>query len=690
MATRSRRSRSTLMLFLALSAGSTATLSGQARLWTVEDVMGLRSAGSATVSPDGQWLAYVVSGRDLEENRALTDIWLVEVDGGAPFQLTREGRPVRTPAWAPDGSWLAFLSDRDGRMQVYGIRPRGGEAWKVTDIESGVRSFRISPDGKALAFTVGGEESEESKEREKQRGRPMVWDSAQATDWVHLWTAPLDGLVASEATRSSPDGLSVGSFVWSPDSRSLAWSASGMATRETHPTRDRPTGLSRESNVYVQDRPGAPPRQATSLRGQVSPEAWVEGLGLLVSGTGHDIGTFNRRLWLLPLDGGQEPRALTEDLDENAGFVAASTTQLLVEARHRTGGRLYRIALGNGAPAGDPEAVTDDQLDYGNFSASSDLRRISFVAEGPGVPPNVYVATGDRFSPRRLTDLNPQVRELAAGDQRVVKWRSRADGEEIEGVLTLPVGYRAGQPVPLLLVIHGGPSGVSSNTFNPGGRYPIQVFASMGYASLQPNYRGSTGYGERFRSLNRGHISGTDWVDVDSGVDHLVESGVADPERLGIMGWSFGGHHTFWGITQTNRFKAASAGAGANDLISMYSQTDLPGFYHTYLGPRPWEDFNLYEERSAYRRVAEVRTPLLIQVGEKDERVPAEQSIQFFEAMSGLGNAPVKLVIYPDEGHGISDVALTRDVMLRNVEWFTSWIPVQRTSTQDGTSRDKP
>jgi dipeptidyl aminopeptidase/acylaminoacyl peptidase len=198
----------------------------------------------------------------------------------------------------------------------------------------------------------------------------------------------------------------------------------------------------------------------------------------------------------------------------------------------------------------------------------------------------------------------------------------------------------------------------------------------MGYAVLQPNYRGSTGYGERFRGLNRGDISGTDWVDINSGVDHLIRQGVADPEKLGIMGWSFGGHHTYWGITQTNRFAAASAGAGANDLISMYSQTDLPEFYHTYLGPKPWEDFELYEERSAYRYVERVVTPLLIQVGERDERVPAEQSVQFFEAVRAIGKAPTKLVLYPGQPHGVREPRLVRDLMSRNVEWFRRWIPV--------------
>lgn len=673
-----------ILSLAALTGGFAPEADAQQRRWTVDDALGLRSLGDVAMSPDGSWVAFVVSQHDLDENENLSDVWLVPTGGAEPIQLTRANRSASDPAWAPDGSWIAFLSDRDGERQVYGIAPTGGEAWQVTDWEPGVGSFQISPDGRRIAFTAHPEASDADEALEKIRGKPMVWDSAYSTDWTHLWVAKLEERRAGEVARISPDSLSVDDFVWSPDSRRLAWSAVGMADEETFASRDRPTGFSRESDVYVQDASGGTPRRVTSMPGDESPQAWVEGLGLVVSGSGHIIGTYNRQLWLVSSERQREPVSLSAGLDEDAGFVAASPEALWVEADYRTGARFYRIPLRAGQPAGAPEVVNDDRLVYSDFSADADLGRVALVAEGPTTPPDIHVSSIETFAPQRLTELNPQVAELAFGEQRTVRWESAYDGEEIEGVLTLPVGYREGDRVPLLLVIHGGPSGNSANVFNPGGRYPIQVFAGLGYASLQPNYRGSTGYGERFRGLNRGHISGHDWIDVNSGVDHMIEVGIADPDRLGIMGWSFGGHHTFWGITHTDRFRAASAGAGANALISMYSQTDLPGFYHTYLGPKPWDDFELYEERSAYRFVERVTTPLLIQVGEDDERVPAEQSIQFYEAMSAIGKAPVKLVIYPGQGHGIRDVALTRDMMVRNVEWFTKWIPPERPRAEGG------
>jgi dipeptidyl aminopeptidase/acylaminoacyl peptidase len=646
-----------------------AELAGQEpQPMTVEDVLQLKAVSDPQISPDGRWVAFVVSEVNLEGDFIDSDVWIVSTESDAqPVRLTRGPKRDNSPRWSPDGSWIAFLSDRDGKTQVYGIAPGGGEAWPMTDWKTGVSAYRLAPDGSQIAFTATAEKSEEDEELEKLRGRPIVQDSSYADQWSRLWVAPLDEVRrAGEARQSSPDTLHVTAFVWAPDSRGLAWAA-------------RPSPILRTwrlADVFVQEEPGAAVHRVTSMPGGEGPEAWIEELGLIVSATAHDLGTYNGQLWRIPVAGG-DPISLTAGLDEHAGFVGATGQALLVESSYGTGRRVYRIPLRDGRADGPPAPLSDDRLYYHSFTATRDARSVAFVAEGPTAAPDVYVSPTRTFSPKRLTEVNPQVTGFALGEHRIVSWRSAADGERIEGVLTLPVGYHQGDRVPLLLLIHGGPAGVSSNRFAASrGAYPIQVFAGLGYAVLQPNYRGSTGYGERFRGLNRGDISGRDWIDINSGVDYLIETGIADPEKLGIMGWSFGGHHTFWGITQSDRFAAASAGAGANDLISMYSQTDIPEFYHTYLGPKPWEDFELYEERSAYRWVERVSTPLLIQVGERDERVPAEQSIQFYEAMKTISKAPVKLVIYPGEPHGVRSPRHRRDLMSRNVAWFTRWIPV--------------
>jgi dipeptidyl aminopeptidase/acylaminoacyl peptidase len=633
------------------------------RVLEVEDVLALASVSNPEISPEGRWVAYVVTRRDFEENINDSDVWVVRTEDGEPVQLTHHKGADNSPRWAPDGTWLAFVSDRGEKTQVYGIRPDGGEAWPVTEWATDVESFRFSPDGARLGFVAKPEKTEDQEAYEKERGRPHVWSDPYADEWSHLWVAPLADGRAQEVERYSPDNLYVSAFVWAPDSQHLAFA--GRPSPELRSFR--------HTSVYVVDEAGGDARPVTDMPGGESPVAWTEAHGLIVSGTAQLLGTYNRKLWKVS-PSGEAPVSLTDGLDENAGYVAASEDTLVVEASVRTGRGLVRIDLTSGVA----ERADLGSRFQSSFSATRDGSMVAFLAESATEPPNVFVSDVGSPAPKRLTNINTEVDdELVLGEQRVVRWRSRADGEEIEGVLTLPVGYGEGERVPLLLVIHGGPSGVSSDRFSTRrSAYPIQVFAGKGYAVLQPNYRGSTGYGERFRGLNRGDISGKDWIDIDSGVDAMIERGIADAERLGIMGWSFGGHHTYWGITQTDRYQAASAGAGANDLISMYSQTDIPEFYHTYLGPKPWEDFELYQERSAYRNVGEVVTPLLIQVGENDERVPAEQSIQFYEAVRALGKVETELVIYPGQPHGVRDPRLLRDLMLRNVEWFTRLIPV--------------
>ncbi len=667
--------------------------------WTVDDVLAMKSVGGVTISPDGKWVAYVVttSDRDADVNRS--DIWIISTDGGTSVQVTYGPRANRAPQWVADGSWLAFLSDRaeKGKMQVYGIDPSGGEAWPVTKHETSVSDFAISPNGERVAFLATAPEPSADKDLEKERGRPMVRDSAYANDWTRVWTADLVNRTAGIVRPSSPDSLDVTSLVWAPDSRVLAWSAKPSPVLRTYEM----------GNVFVQSEGGAEARQVTHLEGGVDVVGWPEGLGLIVAASGKLHSTDNERLWVVPITGA-DPVALTDALDENARYVAANASELLVEAAVGTGRALFRIPLAEGQVAGPPQRLSDSTYFYSGFSAAiaggamgptskpaaartrgSPARgaqkatpattgdMIAFLAESPTQPPDVHVSSMATFSPRRLTSVNPQATTFAYGAQRVVSWKSKADSETIEGILTLPVGYETGKKVPLLLVIHGGPSGVSANRYPAmRGAYPVTVFTSLGYAVLQPNYRGSAGYGQRFRGLNVGDISGKDWVDVNSGVDALIRMGIVDSTKMGIMGWSFGGHHTYWGITHTPRFAAASAGAGANDLISMYSETDIPEFYQTYLGPRPWENFDLYEQRSAYRFVKNVTTPLLIQVGQADRRVPAEQSIEFYEAVKEIGKVPVKLVMYPGQPHGISDPRLNRDLMQRNVEWFTHWVPV--------------
>lgn len=662
----STRAAAALLLALILPARGMAAQGAAPKPWTVDDVMALKGVGEVAVSPDGKRVAYVVTERSIETNATNSDIWVVSAAGGDARRVTSGPRADRAPQWAGDGSWIAFLSDRadNRRVQVYGIDPDGGEAWALTKHESSVSAFRVSPDGKHLLYLASGPVPPEDAELEKRRGKPAVRDSAYSDEFTRLWEVALSGREAAAGRPASPDGLHVTGMVWAPDSRGLAFSA-----------RPQPTLVAGEhGRAYVQSEPGAESRPVTAMPGSEQVVAWSRDLGLIVSASGEYQGTANTRLWLVPITGG-DPVALTDSLDEDASFVAASTRELWVEAAVKTGRALFRIPIAAGKAGGPPQRVSDDRFNAG-FDAAGGT--VAFVSETGVEPPEVHASATAPFAPRRLTTTNPQVTAFGHGQQRVVSWRSAADSEGIEGVLTLPVGYQEGQRVPLLLVVHGGPAGVSSARYpSANAAYPVQVFASMGYAVLQPNFRGSTGYGARFRGLNRGDILGKDWVDVNSGVDAMIRMGIADSTKMGLMGWSYGGFQTYWGITATRRFAAASAGAGVNDLTAFFSQTDISDYLSMLLNSVPWDKPELWAERSAYRRVRDVSTPLLIQSGDADRRVSPEQSIQFYEAMKRIGKVPVKLVLYPGQGHGINDVRLSLDRMSRNVEWFSYWVPVQ-------------
>ncbi len=658
------RSALSSLLLVSVAVSSQAQDAGP-RPWTVDDVMALKGVSDAVVSPDGKRIAYVVTERNTDTNVTDSDVWVVSASGGDARRVTSGPRADRAPQWASDGSWIAFLSDRadNRRMQVYGIDPSGGEAWQLTRHDLAVSGFRLSPDDKRLLYLAASTPSRVELELDRARGKAIVRDSAYAAEFTRLWDVALRDRQPADGRAISPDGMHVTAMVWAPDSRSLAFSA-----------RPQPTLVaSAEGVAYVQSEPGAESRAVTSMPGSEDVVAWTKDLGLIVAASGEFQGTANTRLWTVPLATG-EPVSLTDALDEDAAYVTATAQELWVEAAVKTGRALFRIPLAQGKPSGAPQRVSDERFNSGFRAAGG---TIAFLSETASEPPDVFASMGTTFAPKRLTTMNPQATSFGHGAQRVVTWKSAADSESIEGVLTLPVGYREGARVPLLVVVHGGPAGLSSARYpSANTAYPVQVFSSMGYAVLQPNFRGSTGYGKRFRGLNHGDILGKDWVDVNSGVTEMIRAGIADSTKMGLMGWSYGGFQTFWGVTQTRRFAAASAGAGVNDLTAFFSQTDISDYLGMLLNSVPWDKPELWVERSAYRKVKDVTTPLLIQSGDADRRVSPEQSIQFYEAMKRIGKAPVKLVLYPGQGHGITDPRLSKDRMLRIVDWFSYWVPV--------------
>lgn len=649
-----------LITFLVLASGDTvyADVSNTAsspdkRPVSVEDILHMKQVSDAQIAPGGTSVAYVVTVVDMKENTNDSDIWISETEDGRPRQLTQGPKTDNRPRWSPDGSTIAFFSNRKESIQIWTIGPSGGEAMPFTDHKGGVSSFVWSPDGKKIAFLAPEPLTEE--EDKERRARPIVVDEGYR--YQQLWTIDVK---TKEVVQVTKGDLYVSDMAWSPDSIRFA-----VVARPTPRLKD-----SKFSDIYFVN---AEEGSLKKIEGGPVPKRGPGFLldGRLVYSSSDGMSTMNRKIYISGPQG-KNPKAITAQHDEHASFAGSSPEgkTIFFTSRIRAHSHLYSVAS-NG---GEVNQISNGHIVLSSATLSSDGKKTAFILQTSLKPPDVYVSDVTKFSPRQLTTSNPQAAEFALGQQEVIRWES-SDGLEIEGVLIKPIGYEPGKRYPLLLLIHGGPSGVWSDGYNlRNSRYPTQAFTGQGYAIIMPNPRGSTGYGEKHRRGNWKDLSGKEWDDCNTGVDKVIEMGIGDPDKLGIMGWSYGGHLTFWGITQTDRYKAGSAGAGANNLISMYSQTDIPGFYSdTYFGFPPWHDYEFYWNRSSLKYVTQVKTPLLIQVGENDARVPKTQSIEYYTALSDL-EIPTQLVIYPRQGHGIREPKLVKDLLQRNLDWFKRWI----------------
>ncbi len=309
-----------------------------------------------------------------------------------------------------------------------------------------------------------------------------------------------------------------------------------------------------------------------------------------------------------------------------------------------------------------------------SVSLSGDASMMAFTWQNTDTPADVYVSPVDHSGKRKLTDVHAHVPRPTMGRTELLSWRSQ-DGEyTIEGLLTYPVDYEPGRRYPLVLNVHGGPAGAFTQSFTGGPSiYMIQQFAQEGVAILRPNPRGSTGYGKEFRYANFRDWGYGDMDDLMAGVDHVIDMGVGHPDSLLLMGWSYGGYMTSWIVSQTDRFQAASMGAGLSNLVSMYGTTDIPEFMASHFGGRPWEDMREYLRHSAMNFVGNAKTPTLIQHGGEDRRVPLSQGKEFYRALKKVG-VPVEMVVYPRQPHGIREPKLLRDAMERNLNWFNKWL----------------
>ena len=621
---------------------------------TVDQVLSLKRAGSPEISPDGRWVAYSVRETNWDDNTYDTQIWLADATTGSTRQLTNAKKSSQSPAWSLDGARLAFISDRTDKRQIYIINPLGGEADALTSLEEGVSSFAWAPDGKAIAYTSKEPKSAALKDREKKFGEFQVVE--QDYRMTHLFVID----VATRATRTLTSGaFTVGSFAWSPDGKSIAFD---------HRVNDNP-GSSGSADISIVAVADASIRKLVTQEGPDAHPVWSpDGSRIAFESSMANPAYFytNSLIATVPASGGA-PAALSSSFDEDPSIVGWKQTGLFFSASQRTYSYLYRL---------DPntKSVTKvspvDQTVNSSFSLSKDGQTIASLRADAKAMAEVYVGT------KKLTDLNAQTGNWTTSTLEVVSWKSQ-DGATIEGVLHKPLAFDPARKYPLLVVIHGGPTGVSRAVPFTSATYPIDVWMAHGVLVLEPNYRGSAGYGEKFRALNVRNLGVGDAWDVISGIDSLIAKGMVDPDKVGTMGWSQGGYiSAFLATHDAARFKAISVGAGISDWMTYYVNTDIHPFTRQYLKATPWDDPEIYARTSPITYIKQARTPTLIQHGATDQRVPLPNAFELYQGLLD-NHVPAKLIVYQGFGgigHGPSKPKSHRATMQHNLEWFDEYL----------------
>ena len=637
---------------------------GQAS-WSPDMQVKTRAVATPRISPDKSRVVYTINEAVMAADKSefLTQIWMASTDGKQNFQITFGEKSSTNPKWSPDGSMLAFTSNRkDNRNQIYVLRVAGGEAEQITEGKGGVGNFDWSPDGKSIAYAMTDPKSDDEEKNDKGRN-DFRWID-ENTKYARLYVVPIEKDAAGKRPprKLTNDDRQVSGFDWSPDGKNIVYShvKTGIAN-------DWPT-----SDVAIVDvTSGKSTPLAATQTSESSPLFSPDGRSVAMVVSEIPVRwARSERIHIVPLGGGTaKAMPLSHDGQPNIVTWTADSGKIMFTESKGTGTALYEA---------DVKAGTIRQADYqdaviSGVEINKDNSAIAMVMQKTNQPPEVYVLKRPGDGMVKVSSANADQAKIPVGKTEVIKWKSK-DGREIEGLLTYPNNYVAGTKVPLILNVHGGPAGVFNQSYIGGrGSYPIATFATRGIAVLRPNPRGSSGYGTEFRRANIRDWAGMDYEDLMSGVDHTIKMGVADPERLGVMGWSYGGYMTSMIITKTRRFKVASAGAPVTNMMSFNGTADIPSFLPDYFEGEFWDQPEIYAKHSAMFNIKGVSTPTMIQHGEADLRVPIEQGYQLYNALKRQG-VPTRMIVLPRQPHGPNEPKMQIAAMQSNLDWFEKYL----------------
>jgi dipeptidyl aminopeptidase/acylaminoacyl peptidase len=646
-----------------------------------EEQISIRSVGGVQLSPDGKTVAFTVQTTDWTDNRYDTEIWLAKA-GEKPFQLTNNPKNNSTsPLFSPDGKWISFLSDRGNKTQIYVMRAEGGEPKVMTKEEEGISFYEWHPDGKRFIFVKSEKDDKNKKDREKRYGGFEVDD--QEFTLSHIWQIEFspdlpdpaerpcyetaDSLKAKagciewpKAKRITDGKFTVTGFSVSPDGNKIAF------THQPDPL----INSSIKSDISVVEIATKRISPVVTNPSSDSFEDWSPDSKeiLYTTNLSDTLSNFymNSKLYAINLES-KATRQLAKNLDEDLGGFVWKNTGIFSATWNKTNRPLYRIDPATG------EYATIKNLPEQVFGLSfiKDGNAFAFTGRNGNQLTEVYLSSLNS-QPNQLTDMTAQIKDWKVAQSEVVSWKSK-DGVTIEGVLHKPMNYDPSKKYPLLVVIHGGPTGIDTPTPVPGSVYPVLQWLDKGCVVLRPNYRGSAGYGEAFRSLNVKNLGVGDMWDVMTGIDFLDKRGMIDKTKMGCMGWSQGGYISAFLTTNTDVFKAISVGAGISNWVTYYVSTDIHPFTRQYLKATPWSDEAIYKKTSPMTTINKAKTPTLIQHGEFDKRVPISNA---YELLQGLRdkNVPAELIVYKGFGHGISKPKERLAANWHNWQWFNKYV----------------
>jgi dipeptidyl aminopeptidase/acylaminoacyl peptidase len=669
-----------LFVLLLAVALPVTTAAQELRPMTTDDGLDMVRVGNPLMSPDGEWVFFSKSVLQWKENKRKTTYHMVPAGGGDSFQFVGEAGGSSFQ-FSPQGTYLSFTRAVKDTAQLFLMRTDGGEGVQLTKHATPVGSYRWSSDESKIFF-VSVEPRSKEEATARKRGDDAIFvdegpNGQREGRWNNLWVFDV---AEKEEARLTEEEFRIGSFDVSPDGSQIVFTARWENRRNQQNL----------SEIYLLD---VESKERTRITENQAPESGLKWApdGTRFAYTANDYEDWelrNSKIWIMdPVS--REARMVSGDFEGRIrGFEWTPDSEaILFTGLQKTNTNLYGLTV----PTGTVSQLTRVEGNLSVSSFSKDRTRFVYTYSDFDTPADLWTArVGDRITAdapsggTRLTQANPTIEsEIALAKGEVVRWRSR-DGTEIEGILYLPHGHDRAGRLPLLLHIHGGPAGVFTNSFST----RAHVWAGLGYAQLQPNVRGSSGYSDELLRGNMNDIGGGDYEDLMTGVDYLIDQGIADPEHLALRGWSYGGILGGWTITQTDRFKAASVGAMVSDWTSEYG----PGFNHDvrlwYIGGTPWENPEDYRYRSALTHVANVTTPTIILHGMRDITDTEPQSMMFFQALKDQGKT-ARYIRFPREPHGFREPHHQRIRDIEEIRWIQKyargieWTPWERPADED-------